>query len=71
MTSTRHAGSAIIFLSSPRGEKGNGFGTLDFFLIWILMQVVARVILGVEGKAPPKAAGKTSRFGSEFPVNLR
>jgi len=66
MASTKHAGSAIIFLNSFRGEKGNGFGTLDFFLTWILMQAVARVTLGVEGKAPPKVAGKTSGFGSKI-----
>jgi len=37
----------------------------------LLLDAVARVALGIEGKVPPKAAGPTSKFGSEFPVNLR
>ncbi len=39
-------------------------------LTGILVQAVARVVLGIEGKVPPKAACTTSRFGSEFPVDL-
>lgn len=36
-----------------------------------LIQAVARVDLGIEGKVPPKAAAEASRFGGKFPVTLR
>ena len=35
------------------------------------MQATARVTLSIKGKVPLKAVGPTSRFGSEFPINLR
>ena len=35
------------------------------------VEVTLNVALGIKGKVPPKAAGPTSKFGSEFPVNLR
>ncbi|KAF2270021.1 hypothetical protein CC78DRAFT_539293 [Lojkania enalia] len=36
----------------------------------VLLQAVPKDVLGIEGKVPPKAAGKTSRFGGKFPGNL-
>ena len=64
-----------------RERRGTSFGTLDFWdvswqgvnlaLTGIQVQVVARVVLGIERKVPPKATGKTFKLGSEFPVNLR
>jgi hypothetical protein len=36
-----------------------------------MIQAVAKVALGIEGKVPPKAAADAAKFGGKFPVNLR
>jgi hypothetical protein len=52
-----------IFQAS-KGPAGEGFPR------WLLDAASWMMALGIEGKVPPKAVAKASKFGGNFTVNL-